>query len=223
MIGVKTSHLIFDLDGTLIDSAPAILAGFDAALKRAGLTPALPLTKKLIGPPLLDTLSRVAASSDPKLLGTLADDFKSYYDDEGLLFTEAYAGIGDALAELVCRGFTLHLATNKRWRPTERILKLFGWESLFASTYAQDKGQPFANKTEMLKTLLVEQGLPAESTVYIGDTPEDGQAAAANGLFFAAVMWGYGNFDGWEGGGPWARIPSPAALLDRIEAIARSN
>lgn len=216
-------HLIFDFDGTLVDSAPAILAGFDAVLKRAGLTPAQPLTKKLIGPPLLATLSRVTGSSDPKLLGALADDFKSYYDDEGLRFTEAYDGIGDSLAELARRGFSLHLATNKRWRPTEKILKMFGWEELFASTYAQDKGPLFASKAEMLKTLLAEQGLSPAATVYIGDTPEDGQAAAANDLFFAAVMWGYGNFDNWEEVGGMTRIPSPAALVERIDAIAPSN
>jgi phosphoglycolate phosphatase len=215
---VKPTHLIFDLDGTLIDSAPAILAGFGAVLASAGLTPAVPLSEKLIGPPLLETLSRITASSDPEFLRSLANAFKAYYDDEGLLLTEPYREIDATLRHLQTQGLPLHLATNKRWRPTERILKLLDWESIFDSTYAQDKATtPYVSKAAMLRSLIAEQGIDPQSSVYIGDTPEDGLAAEANGLFFAAVDWGYGNFNAWPGVARWMRLTSPEALLGLLD------
>jgi phosphoglycolate phosphatase len=214
---MKPEHIIFDFDGTLVDSAPAILAGFDAALKRASLAPAVPLSSDLIGPPLRETLARLTASEDPDLLDALANDFKAFYDEEGLRLTRAYDGIAALLSRLAADGMPLHLATNKRWRPTERLLGLLGWDVAFASAYAQDKGpQPFANKAAMLKTLLSEQAIDPRAALYVGDTPADGEAAGANGLFFVAAEWGYGNFAGCEANGRWVRIPSPDALLGAI-------
>jgi phosphoglycolate phosphatase len=215
---MRPTHLIFDLDGTLIDSAPAILEGFGAVLGRAGLTPTVPLSKTLIGPPLLETLSRITASSDPEFLRTLANAFKAYYDDEGLLLTEPYREIDATLRHLKAQGLRLHLATNKRWRPTERILKLLGWDLIFDSAYAQDKAStPYVGKATMLRSQIAEQGIEPQSSVYIGDTAEDGFAAEANGLFFAAVDWGYGNFDAWPGVARWTRFTSPAALLGLLD------
>ncbi len=207
-------HLIFDLDGTLVDSAPAILAGFHAVLRQAELTPVLPLGEHLIGPPLLATLARITGSSDPALLQSLADSFKAYYDTEGIGLTQPYSGVDAALQQLGKKNLHLHLATNKRWLPTQRILDQLAWSPLFSSAYAQDKKQPaYANKTAMLADLLAAENIAPASAAYVGDTPEDGQAAAANGLAFIAVDWGYGNFDNWAGASRWMRISSRSDLL----------
>lgn len=60
----RYSHILFDLDGTLIDSAPAILASFRDAFARAGLTPVIPIDDSIIGPPLTETLQLLAGSKD---------------------------------------------------------------------------------------------------------------------------------------------------------------
>lgn len=210
----KLKHLIFDLDGTLIDSAPSILAGFAGALKIHGLTPRVALSDKLIGPPLKETLRIVSGVDDPEQLQALADSFKAYYDDQGYQQSGVYPGIAKMLETLQGRGLTLHIATNKRLNPTLKILSHFGWAPWFTHVYALDvQNPPFAHKTAMVAGLLAQQGIAPESAIYIGDKAEDGEAAKANDLPFIAVHWGYGGFTGHEPGWHHARSAEEICLL----------
>lgn len=210
----KTQHLIFDLDGTLIDSAPSILAGFEGALKIHGLAPQVALTEKLIGPPLKETLRIVSGITDPEGLQQLADSFKAYYDDQGYQQSGVYPGIPEMLEKLHQRGLTLHIATNKRLLPTLKIIAHFGWAPWFTHIYALDvQNPPFAHKTAMVAGLLAQQGIAPETAIYIGDKAEDGEAAQANGLPFIAVHWGYGGFTGQEPGWHHARSAEEISCL----------
>ena len=76
-------HIVFDLDGTLIDSAPAILASFRAAFVHTGIAPAVAIDESVIGPPLTETLQLLSGSDDPALIGRLAEAFKASYDGAG--------------------------------------------------------------------------------------------------------------------------------------------
>jgi len=78
-------HILFDLDGTLIDSAPTILSCFARVLEKRGMHPKCELTHSLIGPPLIETLRRISGIDDPEILQGLADNFKRYYDEVGHL------------------------------------------------------------------------------------------------------------------------------------------
>jgi phosphoglycolate phosphatase len=203
---------IFDLDGTLIDSAPSILAGFQAALKEQGLYAQRPLTADLIGPPLLLTLAALTGEHHPDVLNALAASFKAHYDTEGYKASVVYPGVDEALRTLHQQGHLLHIATNKRLLPTQRILKHLGWDELFASVYASDAVTPtYPDKTAMLRALISEQNVKTHQAIYVGDKPEDGLAAYANGLRFVAVNWGYGD---WYHPSPypngWTRVDSPA-------------
>jgi phosphoglycolate phosphatase len=218
---MNLQHLIFDLDGTLIDSAPAIIAGLGTVLKKAGITPILPLDERLIGPPLLVTLSRLTGSSDAGLLHSLADAFKAYYDTEGVSLTVPYLGIDTGLRQLAQQGIKLHIATNKRWLPTQRILNCLKWSTIFSSVYTQDKNTPtYSDKSEMLADLIKSENVDAEYSAYVGDTPEDGEAAFKNGLAFIAVDWGYGSFDNLVTKDDWLRLYSQDDLF-RIPIILK--
>ena len=76
------TDILFDLDGTLIDSSPGILASFARVLEANGLAPAVPLEASLIGPPLAVTLRQVSGVRDEALLARLVDAFKADYDAE---------------------------------------------------------------------------------------------------------------------------------------------
>jgi len=67
---VTISHIIFDLDGTLIDSAPAILAGFEAAFSACGRAPKVPVTPSVIGPSLMETLAVLTGTTEPGVLNS---------------------------------------------------------------------------------------------------------------------------------------------------------
>jgi phosphoglycolate phosphatase len=186
-------HLIFDFDGTLIDSSPSVLETFAGVLRANNLQPARPLTREIIGPPLPQTLQLLTGIDDKAILAQLAADFRERYDSEGLYATQPYAGVAEMLRQQLDRGGQLHLATNKRERPTLLLLEHFGWRNWFTSVYCVDsRDPPFPNKGEMLLMQLREQGLAASHCFYVGDTRHDEEAAAHAGIPFVAVAWGYG-------------------------------
>ncbi|NBU59665.1 MAG: HAD family hydrolase [Betaproteobacteria bacterium] len=185
-------NLIFDFDGTLIDSAPSILAGFAAVVERHGISPRVPLDSRLIGPPLLPTLQRISGVDDQTALQDMAATFKAWYDTEGYRLTAVYPGIDAVLHDLAARA-RLYIVTNKRIHPTRQILGHLGWVPLFAGVYAQDAfDPPLASKAAVIGQVLSMHGIDPAGALYIGDRAEDGEAATANGLRFAWATWGYG-------------------------------
>lgn len=217
----KPTTLIFDLDGTLIDSAPSILACMESVVVDAGLSLVVPLEVNLIGPPLLVTLSRITGLSDQEELRSLAEQFKRRYDSEGFRATRAYPDVPALLEKLQMLDFELHLATNKRQCPTRAILELMGWAGVFRTVYTQDGVESgYPDKRTMLECQLREQGISPGAAAYIGDTREDGVAASANGLHFFAADWGYGSFDDWLGVPLWSRLVTPSSLL---QSLARGD
>jgi phosphoglycolate phosphatase len=187
------AHIVFDLDGTLIDSAAAILASYRAAFATCGLAPARRIDVDIVGPPIHETLRLLAGSRDPVLIERLAGTFRHSYDKGGLLETAAYPGIGELLAALREAGRTLHIATNKRVYPTRLILDHLGWRACFETVYTLDSFAPqLPGKGAMIGRLLADRHIETARAVYVGDRIEDGEAAEANGLPFIAAAWGYG-------------------------------
>ena len=216
----RYSHILFDLDGTLIDSAPAILASFQAAFAASGVTPVRPISNDIIGPPLTETLQLLAGSTDATLIAHLSEAFKASYDSSGYRATTAYAGVSELLHELAGAGYSLSIATNKRLHPTRLILDFLGWQRCFAHVYALDLFTPrLPDKASMLQRLISDQGIPPATAVYIGDRAEDGLAATANQLPFIAATWGYGSLSPAELAPGWKLASTPQALA----ALLRSG
>jgi phosphoglycolate phosphatase len=203
--------IIFDLDGTLIDSSKSILAGFAGAFAAEGLSPVVALRPEIIGPPLKETLSILAGSSDGALIERLAGHFKAHYDSVGYRETTVFSGIPEMLAGLAGLHIPLHIATNKRLIPTRRILDHLGWTAYFRTVRALDAWSPaVGNKAEMIARQLKEETLSPDSTLYVGDREEDFIAARANHLHFALAAWGYGGAPALDQCIP---LKAPAELL----------
>ena len=186
------TDIIFDLDGTLIDSAPSILECFKRVLESNHIEPIYALNSDLIGPPLTQTLSRLTGIHDSEHVSKLAEDFKKHYDFGGYQSTMSFMGVNELLQECSLLGFKLHIATNKRILPTTLILKHLGWTQHFKSIYALDSCSPsFANKATMLSALLDVEKIDKNLGVYVGDRAEDHESAIKNGLKFFGATWGY--------------------------------
>ncbi|MDR1423358.1 MAG: HAD hydrolase-like protein [Azoarcus sp.] len=210
---MRPTHILFDLDGTLIDSAQAILASYRTAFAACGVTPVRAIVPEIVGPPIDATLRMLVGGDDPVLVARLADAFKQSYDTGGLLETRAYPGIADMLHALRAADLTLSIATNKRIHPTLLILAHLGWRDLFATVYALDLFSPrLPDKAAMIGRLLADQGIEAARACYVGDRIEDGEAAGANALPFVAATWGYGNPRAPQMGARWRTVDTPAAL-----------
>ncbi len=209
--------VLFDLDGTLIDSAPAILASFREAFATTGLPPARPIGPEIIGPPLMETLALLTGSDDAVTLGLLAEAFKASYDTTGYRATAAYDGVPGMLQALRAAGCRLHIATNKRIHPTRLILAHLGWEAWFDTVYALDVVEPrLPSKAAMIARLMADRSIDPGQAVYVGDRPEDGESADANRLPFFAANWGYGSLSPDEMQPGWTGSHDPAALAAQL-------
>jgi phosphoglycolate phosphatase len=213
----KCSSIIFDLDGTLIDSAPGIISSFRKILHQAGISPTVTLDHSIIGPPLYKTLALLTGSSDSALLDTLAADFRNHYDHLGALETRLFQGVSTLLEGLIEAGITLHICTNKRQSPSAKILRNLGLDSNFVSLYALDMEQNrYNDKTSLLSGQIKDLALDPTTTVYVGDTHADGTASYANGIPFYYAAWGYGNASRKDAPIHWFWVDSPENLSNAL-------
>lgn len=187
-------NLVFDLDGTLIDSCIGIGASLSAAFAAAGrVMPAADL-HAVIGPPI----RTIAACIEPTLteneLAKIELTFRTTYDDDGWRGTILYDGVAATLQTLHLRGVKMFLVTNKPRIPTEKVLAHLGLAPFFQKIVTRDSRTPsYSSKAEMLAVLLQQQSLEPQSVIMMGDTREDEEAASANGLSFVYAAYGYGS------------------------------
>lgn len=187
------ADILFDLDGTLIDSSPGILASFARILAAEGLSPAVPLEASLIGPPLASTLRAISGIDDEARLARLVEAFKADYDTEGYRTTEVFPGVAEGLAQLAAEGARLFIVTNKRMVPTRKILESLGLAPLFAGIHTRDETDPPApSKSAVTARLVAHYGIDAGRACFVGDSDEDAAAARENGLRFIHATYGYG-------------------------------
>jgi phosphoglycolate phosphatase len=186
------NNILFDLDGTLIDSAPSILESFIYAFSALGLEPKRAITSDVVGPPLMPTLAKLAGQDNPTLLQNLAAKFKEHYDSEGYKKATVYAGIQALLEQLKQTNVPLYIATNKRDFPTQKLMQYLGWAHYFNGVFALDSYKPpLASKPLMVAQILADNQINPAQAIYIGDRYEDGLAAEYNQIAFAIVTWGY--------------------------------
>ena len=187
--------VLFDLDGTLIDSAPSILASMAAAFDELGFQPVHPLEPSLIGPPLMPTLRKLRGDGpEGPTVEALAAAFKAHYDREGYRGSVVIEPMPALMDELAAQGRDLYIVTNKRLHPTRLILDHLGWTARFVAVYALDALTPPApSKGALLRHIVAAHRLDAPRCWYVGDRDEDADAAREAGLPCLLVPWGYGD------------------------------
>jgi phosphoglycolate phosphatase len=185
--------VLFDLDGTLIDSATSILQCFHQVILDAGYQPNIPISKDLIGPPLHETLSKLCGEMDKNKLGKLTSKFMKLYDCEGYKSSLPYDGANSLLNQLYSNGLSLYIVTNKREIPTIKIIEYLGWKKYFKKISALDSydGIP-KNKSAVLHETIRSCEIDISRSCYVGDTYKDYEAALQNNLYFIFARWGYG-------------------------------
>jgi phosphoglycolate phosphatase len=186
--------LIFDLDGTLIDSAPGIQSSCAAAAARVLPGTPLPDLTPRIGPPIRTMFSRLWPGLGAEPLDRLVAEFRRHYDSEGCLASRPYDGADQMLAALKRGGAGLHLLTNKPSLPTQRILERLGWRPFFTSVLTPDAPErPFARKEDGARLLRDAGAFDPSTACLIGDALDDALAARACGIPFVAAAYGYGD------------------------------
>jgi phosphoglycolate phosphatase len=184
-------YLIWDLDGTLIDSQKEILHHLELALKDSSLDIADTIKPIRTGPPI-DIMLRESFPSD-----ILTDDkvaeilfhFRKRYDTSDYIMTEPFAGIDEIISDTT--HFIHHIVTNKPENASRRIIKKIGWENKITSLKTpSDKNNQKQSKTILLSELIT--GSSPSMFVGIGDMKGDCIAAKENNIVSVGVLWGSG-------------------------------
>lgn len=195
-------HVIFDLDGTLFDTAPDIATALRLAI---GDSSCDAVVEKAVRQGLpLDEMIRAALGQDtPKdVRQRITTDFRRYYDASDFAGTSAYPGIPELLKRLKASGRDLHIATNKRERPTLRILEHKGMRAPFSQIVCVDSDGGKLTKRQMLARILDATHSTAPECVIIGDGVNDVVAGRELGLYAVGVLYGYGERQAIVASGP---------------------
>jgi phosphoglycolate phosphatase len=190
--------LVFDLDGTLIDSAQDLCNSVNATLIHFDRAPLEDATiAGMIGDGASMLVRRAFATADEDLLGRALAWFLDYYREHKLDFTYAYEGVLEALAALRAlrdlpggAGRTMAVLTNKPVRPSRDICAALGLAPYFLSIYG---GNSFSTKKpnpEGLLALMAEAGARPEETVMIGDSKVDVLTARNAGAWSIGCTFG---------------------------------
>ena len=193
MSQLQTSVVIFDFDGTLVDSLPGIEFSVKAAFFSCGISVPVVDLRRMIGPPIRTILSRAAQTNDPEAIANLESAFRTSYDSEGWRRTLCYPGTEAALSVLQSAGIRLFIVTNKPRHISLRTLELLRLAHFFECLVTRDSRSPqYGDKREMIEFVLHSSALSAQNCMLVGDTEEDADAAASCKMRFAHVSHGYG-------------------------------
>jgi phosphoglycolate phosphatase len=202
---------LFDLDGTLIDSRPGIVACFRHALGALGRScPAEDFLASTIGKPFRQVLADMLDTADGAIVERAVLAYRERYSTVGLYEACVYPGIVDMLAGLDDR--TALIATSKTMMYATRVVDHFGLAPYFRGVYGAEPDGRLDRKDALLSHLLDAEGLRGVPAVMIGDRADDVRAAGANGLASIGVLWGYGSEQELEAAGADALCASPGQL-----------
>jgi phosphoglycolate phosphatase len=184
--------VLFDLDGTLSDSAPGILASLRYAFAAHGLAPLDPVTERsLLGPPFWDALPPLIGDAD--VGEVIASYRKNYVDGEAMYDTSPYPGVGDVLAALRADGRRLAVATSKPEPYAIPIVERLGFAPFFETIGGDEEDGSLPSKALVVDKVLRRLGRPDPADVLmVGDREHDVVGARENGLRCVGVTWGYG-------------------------------
>ena len=185
--------VIFDLDGTLTDSAAGIVASFRHALGEIGApVPDGDLATRIVGPPMHHTLQAMG-------LGEHADvaiaAYRADYTSRGWAMNSLFDGIPDLLGDLRATGVRLAVATSKAEPTARRILAHFGLDGFFEVIAGASVDGTRATKADVVAHALAQLAPLPERVLMVGDRLHDVEGAAAHGIDTVVVGWGYGRAD----------------------------
>lgn len=190
---MKPKLLIFDLDGTLIDSRKDLAFAINRMRYRYGLEPIpLEVVTGYVGGGARNLVERSLERSNVKIDEALSL-YKRIYNANLTIHTTTYTGVTAGLKELFKAGHQLSVLSNKPGDASRQILKHFGLSKYFRSVLGGGDIEKLKPDPEGIKTLVVEAGVPASNTWMIGDHHTDLSAAKSAGVFSAYVEYGFGD------------------------------
>ena len=228
--------VIFDLDGTLLDTLDDLSAAVNYAMSQRGFPQhTREEYRMMVGHGARNLMSRALPperAHDEAMIDAVLADFKAYYHAHIDVYTRPFLGIQELISELHQRGIKLAVASNKFQEGTEHLIKEFFPEIPFVAILGNRPGYPLKPDPEVVGEVLRKTGLSKEDAVMVGDSDTDMETAANGGIRGIAVNWGYRNMREWANWlsvsrpfevpqKPQSREPRCLAVVDTVSALQK--
>ncbi len=207
--------VIFDLDGTLLDTIADLAAAVNYGLQQCGLPPRSPeQVRSFVGNGIGKLLERSLpeAARTQEQLSALRPLFLRYYNEHNADLSAPYPGVADLLLRLQSRGVLLAVASNKYQEATEKLVAHYFPGIHFVRVCGQREGVPVKPHPAVVQDILESVHLLPADALYVGDSDVDMQTALNAGVDAVGVSWGF-------------RSPevlaafSPLAIVDHVEQL----
>ena len=214
MTQARPQLVLFDLDGTLTDSAEGIVSSFRHALGAIGATvPDGDLASRIVGPSMHHTLRGMGLEehADAAIAAYRAD-----YTTRGWAMNSLFDGIPELLADLRTAGVRLAVATSKAEPTAQRIVAHFGLDEHFEVVAGASVDGSRASKADVVAHALAQLEPLPDRVLMVGDRCHDVEGAAEHGIDTVVVGWGYGHADFDQAGAvtALAHVPTVADLRE---------
>jgi phosphoglycolate phosphatase len=211
----KRTLIVFDLDGTIIDSRQDLAESTNEMLASVGARPlATDAVTAMVGDGAKMLVARALRAAAPEAdLATALERFREIYDRRLLIHTRPYDGIPAVLRAAAARA-ALAVLTNKPEAPARRLLDAFGLTTCFAHVIGGDSGFPRKPDPAGLLHVMIDLGTTPRHTLVIGDSNVDAETARSARASFCAAEYGFGRVDPTP-----VAAASPADLRRVIDAF----
>lgn len=194
-VGPLPRTVVFDLDGTLVDTGPDLTAALNHALGVLGRrTVDEESVKEMVGlgaRKLLERGLEATGAMTPELVEAGVQPFLDYYAANICVHSRPYRGIEAAMDELAAEGVTLAICTNKPQRLSELLMDALGWKGRFAAILGADRVPQRKPHPDHVLSTIEAAGGGVRSCAFVGDSIVDVTAAKAAGVPVVAVSFGF--------------------------------
>lgn len=214
---MKFKAVIFDLDGTLLDTIEDIKITMNLSLRKFGYPEfSTEEYKYFVGKGVDNLIRQVikAGNIDDTAFEKLKKSYYDIYHEQSKINTRAYAGIRELLDELKAKGISLNVLSNKPHSQTVDVIRHYFKEDIFDEVYG--KKEEFSPKPnpESAWDLIEKLVLNKEDILYVGDTETDIFTAKNAGLFSVGVLWGFRKEEELIAAGADAIVKNPLEILN---------
>ncbi len=211
----KLNAVLFDLDGTLIDSAPGIYASFEYTFQQYGVNVPRSELQAFLGPPLRESFLKKLPKEEVE---QAVEMYRGHYAEVSAALTTPYEGVETMLQQLRRAGYTICLATSKVRYAAQQILQELNLTQYFDYIGGASEDESMDTKTAVIRHVLSQPCMVGKTAVMVGDRDNDMQGAADCGLPSVGVQYGYAKTGELEAFAPIHMVQAPNELCSWLLA-----
>lgn len=193
-------YILFDFDGTLMDTSKGVFNSFDKVVAHYGLKVDRAVYSTMIGPPLKESFSKTLKLPETEIQNAM-QVYRNYYAEKGMFEAELYSGVVELIKNLRAAGKKIFVATSKPEVYASQILERKGILELFDFVGGSDlEEKSRVEKCDVVKYVLKSNGISdeKEKCILIGDRHYDVDGAHSAGIKCAGILWGFGTKEEFE-------------------------